>query len=49
MESPAARIKVAIQKSGRLTDRSLELLAEGLRRAKAADRPVPSRHPKPRS
>ena len=30
-------------------DRSLELLAEGLRRAKAADRPVPSRHPKPRS
>ena len=30
-------------------DRSLELLAEGLRRAKTADRPVPSRHPKPRT
>ena len=30
-------------------DRSLELLAEGLRRAKEADRPVPSRHPRPRS
>ena len=30
-------------------DRSLELLAEGLRRAKEADRPVPSRHPQPRS
>ena len=29
-------------------DRSLELLADGLRRAKDADRPVPSRHPKPR-
>lgn len=29
-------------------DRSLELLAEGLRRAKTTDRPVPSRHPKPR-
>lgn len=29
-------------------DRSLELLAEGLRRSKTADRPVPSRHPKPR-
>lgn len=29
-------------------DRSLELLAEGLRRAKDAERPVPSRHPRPR-
>ena len=30
-------------------DRSLELLAAGLGRAKEADRPVPSRHPKPKS
>ncbi|MGI9117026.1 MAG: aspartate aminotransferase family protein [Gaiellales bacterium] len=30
-------------------DRSLELLAAGLARAKEADRPVPSRHPKPRT
>ena len=30
-------------------DRSLVVLAEGLRRAKEADRPVPSRHPRPRS
>ena len=29
-------------------DRSLELLAAGLGRAKEADRPVPSRHPKPK-
>lgn len=30
-------------------DRSLELLAAGLGRAKEADRPVPSRHPKPKA
>ncbi|MGI9186999.1 MAG: aspartate aminotransferase family protein [Gaiellales bacterium] len=30
-------------------DRSLELLRAGLRQAKDADRPVPSRHPKPRA
>jgi putrescine aminotransferase len=30
-------------------DRSLEMLTAGLGRAKEADRPVPSRHPKPKS
>ena len=30
-------------------DRSLELLRAGLALAKNADRPVPSRHPKPRA